>query len=326
MSRHVAIVWRGPISSCNYGCTYCPFAKARASDAERAEDEAAVERFVDWAAGRRHPLSVFFTPWGEALVHRHYHRAIRRLSSMPHVRRVAVQTNLSPRLDGLAGGDPTKVQLWATYHPDWTTQGRFLRQVAAARELSLSLSVGAVGFPDLLDHIEALRAALPDDVYLWVNAVKRLADRYTDDELARLEAIDPLFRANVRPHRSLGLPCDAGRHVVSVDGAGTVRRCHWVEDELGNLYEDELLELLAPRACPADQCRCHIGYVHLPSLGLAPLFGDGVLARIPEGWSEGRRPSLPPTAVSDATDLAAPEQAPVDQESQRERTQWERAF
>jgi hypothetical protein len=43
---------RGPLSSCNYGCAYCPFAKHRETAAELAEDRRAVERFVAWVAER----------------------------------------------------------------------------------------------------------------------------------------------------------------------------------------------------------------------------------------------------------------------------------
>lgn len=75
--------------------------------------------------------------------------------------------------------------------------------------------------------------------------------------------------------------------MISVDGEGRVRRCHFVSrtdpaEELGNLYDGSFRAALGPRPCPLLQCDCHIGYVHMPELALYPTFGDGVLERIPD--------------------------------------------
>jgi MoaA/NifB/PqqE/SkfB family radical SAM enzyme len=58
-----------------------------------------------------------------------------------------------------------------------------------------------------------------------------------------------------------GLPCRTGESVISVDGSGTVRRCHFVPAELGNLYDGSYRRALRPRTCPLAACDCHIGYV-----------------------------------------------------------------
>jgi hypothetical protein len=49
---------------------------------------------------------------------------------------------------------------------------------------------------------------------------------------------------------------------------------------LGNLYVDDLDDLLGERPCPASSCGCFIGYVHLDRLGLRPRFGTGLAARM----------------------------------------------
>jgi hypothetical protein len=69
--------------------------------------------------------------------------------------------------------------------------------------------------------------------------------------------------------------------VVSVDGDGTVRRCHFVRPPLGNLYDGSYRAGLLPRPCPLPVCDCHIGYVHLESLPLYDVFAGGVLERVP---------------------------------------------
>jgi hypothetical protein len=69
--------------------------------------------------------------------------------------------------------------------------------------------------------------------------------------------------------------------VISVDGDGTMRRCHFVRTPLGNIYEPGFERALLPRPCTNETCGCHIGYVHMDELRLHEVFGAGVLERIP---------------------------------------------
>lgn len=124
-----------------------------------------------------------------------------------------------------------------------------------------------------------LRAELPERVYLWVNAAE--GHTYEDAEAEVWTGIDPLFPYSRHPHASAGLPCRTGESVISVDGEGTVRRCHFVPAELGNLYDGSYRAALRPRPCPLTSCECHIGYVHLETLPLYDVFAGGVLERIP---------------------------------------------
>jgi MoaA/NifB/PqqE/SkfB family radical SAM enzyme len=280
---NLSILYRGPLSSCNYACGYCPFAKRTESTDELARDRACLERFVRWV-GDRAPgtVGVLFTPWGEALVRRWYQEALATLSRMPRVRKAAIQTNLSCKLDWIDGCDLAKLALWCTYHPGETTRDRFL---AACRSLSgrgVRYSVGVVGLKEHFGEIAALRDELPGDVYLWVNAYKREPDYYTAEMVESLTRVDPLFPFNNCYHPSLGEPCRAGRSVISVDGDGTVRRCHFIDRPIGNLYAPEFERCLIDRPCTNDTCGCHIGYVHLDRLGLYDVFGDGVLERVPQ--------------------------------------------
>src|SRR5690606_24541191 len=69
----LTILYRGTLSSCNYDCPYCPFAKHWESPAELAADRRGLARFVDWVSARTDDrLALFFTPWGEALVRQWY--------------------------------------------------------------------------------------------------------------------------------------------------------------------------------------------------------------------------------------------------------------
>ncbi|MDL4815899.1 STM4011 family radical SAM protein [Actinomadura opuntiae] len=277
--EHLTILYRGPLASCDYDCPYCPFAKRRDTPEQLRADRAALERFTAWVADQEHRVSILFTPWGEGLIRSWYRRALTELSHLPHVERVAIQTNLSHRVSWTSGADPSKLALWATYHPDQVPYERFLGKCRELTERGIRHSVGIVGEPSHLEAARRLRDDLPTGTYLWVNAAE--GRTYSDEEAARWTALDPLFPVSRHPHASRGLACRTGDTVVSVDGEGTVRRCHFVPAVLGNLYDGSFRDALAPRPCPQATCDCHIGYVHLEPLGLYDTFAGGVLERVP---------------------------------------------
>ena len=283
-ARRLLLLYRGPLASCNYDCPYCPFAKRRDSPAQLRADRQALARFEDWVTANPFgdELSVLFTPWGEGLTRSWYRDSITRLSHLPQLRRVAIQTNLAGRLGWLRQADPTRVALWATYHPGQVGRDRFLAACATLRGYGIRHSVGMVGLPEHHAEAVALRAALPTGTYLWINAAD--GHHYDADAEAGWTAIDPLFGLSVRPHRSAGHECWAGEQALSVAGDGTVRRCHFLPEPIGNLYDGTFRQALGPRACTRATCDCHIGYVHLKRLDLHRVFADGVAERIPAGW------------------------------------------
>jgi MoaA/NifB/PqqE/SkfB family radical SAM enzyme len=280
---NLTILYRGPLSSCNYACPYCPFAKHTETDEEHEADAIALQKLVQWVEAQEntHTLSLFFTPWGEALVRRRYQKAIAQLTQLSHVQKVAIQTNLSCRLDWVEDCDKEKLGIWATYHPGEIALEDFIAKCKEADRRGVGYSVGVVGMKEHLSAIQTLRDALPKHIYLWVNAYKRIEEYYEQSETAFLTAIDPLFPLNNTRHPSLGKACHTGESVFSVDGDGTMRRCHFVKTPIGNIHESNWEAALMPRPCPNETCGCHIGYVHLPELNLYPVFGQGVLERRP---------------------------------------------
>ncbi|MEU6174229.1 STM4011 family radical SAM protein [Streptantibioticus parmotrematis] len=285
----LTVLYRGPLASCDYDCPYCPFAKRRDTRAELVADREALERFARWAAEQQGDrLSLLFTPWGEGLVRSWYRDTLAELSRLPHVARVAVQTNLSHRVRWTADADRDTLALWTTYHPGQVGHDRFLGKCRELDAAGVRYSVGVVGDPVHLEAAGRMRAALPEHVYLWVNAQE--GRTYTDAEAAQWTALDPLFGYSRHPHASAGRACRTGESVVSVDGQGTVRRCHFVPEPLGNLYDGSYRAALRPRPCPLGVCDCHIGYVHLESLPLYDVFAGGVLERVPRDWPQRTDP------------------------------------
>ncbi|OAI48391.1 radical SAM protein [Planctomycetaceae bacterium SCGC AG-212-F19] len=283
---HLSILYRGPLSSCNYGCAYCPFAKHAENAAELAADRRALERFVDWVGERQSDqIGILFTPWGEALIRRWYQDALIRLTHIPHVVKAAIQTNLSCRLDWLARCNRDKLALWTTFHPTEVSRAAFLTRCRQVDALDVRYSVGVVGLKEHESEIAALRRELPAHVYLWINAYKREPDYYAEEDIRRLEVIDRLFRVNTVHHPSEGRDCRAGHTVISVAGDGTIHRCHFIRETIGNIYEPGFERALVERRCTNATCGCHIGYVHMKELNLYEVFGPGVLERIPRTFA-----------------------------------------
>lgn len=280
------ILYRGSLSSCNYACGYCPFAKTANSREELRRDELELERFVGWITVQRRRIGILITPWGEALIHGYYRRGMVALSHLPHVRRIAIQTNLSAPLHELSKANRGTLALWTTFHPSQTSLANFVARCRELDKASIRYSVGVVGLREHFDIIEELRSLLRPEVYLWINAFKRAPNYYQLSEMDRLLAVDPYFHWNLRRYSSGGQSCRAGETTFTVDGAGNMRRCHFLGDIIGNIYEPAFADCLRPRLCTAASCGCHIGYIHRPESKLDHLYGEGLLERIPSHWPE----------------------------------------
>ncbi|MCQ4085849.1 STM4011 family radical SAM protein [Saccharibacillus sp. JS10] len=279
---NITLYFRGSLSSCNYSCPYCPFSKNKDSAETLAKDRQQVETFVNWVAAQQssgHRFSIFFNPYGEGLVHAWYREAMITLSHTPHIDRVAIQTNLSAKLDWTDSLNPNTAAFWATYHPGETEEKRFLSRCFDLIERQISLSVGSVGVRSAFERIESIRRELPEDVYVWVNAFKDRKNYYQPHEIERLRAIDPLFELNLPDYESLNHPCRTGETVFFVQGSGIVKRCYSDRRVIGHLYRDGLEGLSKTRPCQMKSCGCYIGYVHMPELEMERHYGEGLLER-----------------------------------------------
>lgn len=279
-----SILYRGPLSSCNYACDYCPFAKTKNTREELADDAQRLARFVEWVAHTQRPIRILFTPWGEALIRKPYQQAMSQLSHMAHVSRVAIQTNISCTLDWLHDANPESLALWCTYHPTETSLEAFLKRSHTLVKMGIRHSIGVVGLKEHFADIRFLREALAPEIYLWVNAYKRQKDYYTPQDKAFLCSVDPHFLTNTLYHESLGKSCQAGATAFTVDGTGDARRCHFIPTVLGNIYEPDFSTKLQPTPCTNERCGCHIGYIHLDKLQQYALYGDNLMERIPAQW------------------------------------------
>ncbi|MBD2447139.1 STM4011 family radical SAM protein [Nostoc sp. FACHB-152] len=231
---------------------------------------------------RQHQFSILFTPWGEALIHSWYQQALVKLTHLPNVNKAAIQTNLSCQLDWVEECNKDKLALWATFHSEWVSRDRFLAKCLDLDNKNIKFSVGVVGFPKFKTEIAALRQELPSHVYLWINAVKSELSNLSSADREFFQSIDPLYELNTHHYPSFGKSCQAGKTAISVDGDGTMRRCHFIKAPIGNIFNTEWEAALSDQPCTNQTCHCHIGYVNLDYLKMNQVFGSGMLERIPD--------------------------------------------
>ena len=160
MALNLSVLYRGSLSSCNYGCDYCPFAKRSNTAAELAKDQAELDRFVDWVSARDAIRSFgnFVYALGRGadswlLSAGDY----ARLSRLPQVRKVAIQTNLSGGLDWVSDCDLGSLAFWTTFHPGEVEIDRFLAQCRLLDQYQAKYSVGIVGLKEHQGAAQRLR-------------------------------------------------------------------------------------------------------------------------------------------------------------------------
>jgi len=281
MKSTLNILYRGPLESCNYDCRYCPFAKKKNTREELAYDKKCLDKFVNWVGEQQRAIGILFTPWGEALIRKYYQEAIVELSHNELVEKVAIQTNLSSSLKWLEKTNKHKAALWTTFHPSEISIEKFLEKCEALISREVNFSVGIVGKLEHFVSAKQLRDRLPENIYVWVNAFKRISDYYSKEDIEFLNQIDPHFNLNNTIYKSQGKTCFAGESSISIDGEGNVMRCHFIKDKIGNIYQHSLNDILKPSKCSNESCRCYIGYMNLKELNLQKIYGDQILERIP---------------------------------------------
>ena len=268
--------YRGSLKSCNYSCSYCPFAKRTGTKKSIQKDQQAFFRFIAQMIQQQNGGALLVVPYGEALIHPYYWEGLAALSKSPAMDAVGAQSNFSFSAKKMLavyrthGGVLEKLRLWGTFHPEMVTAERFARQCRFLTEQGVSYCAGAVGVPEHLEQIRALRETLLDSVYLWINKMDGLKRRYTDGEIAAFTEIDPYFRQELKHYRADYAACGDSRFV---EADGTIRRCNISRQKIGNFYEEsgrneregrldcEGLESRPdPGYCSRKECSCYLAY------------------------------------------------------------------
>lgn len=229
-------------------------------------DAAALQRFVDAVCCKyaQTPLTILIIPYGEALIHSYYWKALAKLTSCDHILAVGCQTNLSFSIETMLqhfthnGGCKEKLRLWCTFHGSMTSEEAFAAQCHSLKNQRIAFSAGAVGDPSQLEAMVRLRKLLPDSVYLWINRMDGLKRAYTAEEQQIFTAIDPYFPLELEEPPADMRKCTGGRQSLFVRGDGSCYSCNLSRRRLGNFYEDDWQGQWTHMGCSVKRCHCHL--------------------------------------------------------------------
>ena len=280
------IYYRGKLNSCNYTCSYCPFGKKSHLTAT-TQDEQAWNRFItaieQWQGG---PLQLFIIPYGEALIHRYYRKGIIHLAALPQVAGISCQTNLSFSADEWLdefSATPTlisKIKIWASFHPEMTSVESFVRRLHTLYNAGIQVCAGAVGNPMAKSVLSDFRNALLPDIYLFINAMQGLKSPLNVEDIRFFTQLDNLFEYDLKNASAQWTICSGGRSSCFIDWKGDIFGCPRSQVKIGNLYQNQILDLLLP--CRRKVCDCYIAFSNLTNHPLHRIMGAGAFWRIPD--------------------------------------------
>lgn len=258
------VQYRGSLKSCNYCCSYCPFAKRKSSERERSEDKKALFRFLEsLSLPQKQVEALQIVPYGEAMLHRYYWEFLAKASTLPKLRAVGIQSNLSfSAKDFLQeweeqGGKREKLRIWATFHPSMAEEREFVETVAQLQQEGIAVSVGMVAVPDEIPKLAAFRTLLPPKVSFWLNAMDKRSRPYYAEEIEQLVALDSNFAWELGHWPSDVSQCQE-RCFVEADGS--LRHCAISRVTLGNWYEDNWQQEAVSKSCGRKECSCFLAY------------------------------------------------------------------
>ncbi len=281
------ILYRGSLKSCNYHCSYCPFSKRRMTERELGKDREQWFSFVRDFEEKSEALGIrafMAVPYGEALIHPWYWEGLAAVSACPNTDAAGIQTNLSfPVREFLTcfekcGGERSKLRLWATFHPEMTTEEAFAESCRKLTDAGIMLCAGAVGAPENLLRLRKLREKLPENLYFWINKMDGLKRPYTKEEREAFLELDPYFLRELAPYISDPEKC---RGRLFAEGNGKARACN-----ISGTFDvkqgafDASSELLEPE-CGRRRCSCYLAYGGRNDFMNQILFGPYPLFRIP---------------------------------------------
>ncbi len=277
------ILYRGNLKSCNYRCSYCPFAKHRALPIEMEKDRRSFDRFCDSIEKRAQSFSigaVFITPYGEASIHRWYWEGLSLLAGIPEIDRVGMQTNLSFSVEECLKGFEFahKLCIWATFHPEMTTVDEFVSKCHELVKNHVMVCAGAVGVPENIPLLRELREKLSPVIYLWINKMDGLKRNYRPDEIEAFVQLDPFFTYELKNPDAAVQMC-ADRCFVEADGK--IHTCNISRTKDMNWYDASEEEIFEP-VCSRKRCTCYLAYGGRADFALRNIFGEYPIYRIPE--------------------------------------------
>lgn len=283
------IYYRGSLRFCNYSCGYCPFSKEKESKSKLEEDGRELFQFVEEIGQKKFAGAIQIVPYGEALIHRYYWRALAKLSRLSQIEAVGAQSNFSFSVEQMlgefekAGGEREKLRLWGTFHPDMVSEQDFLRVCHELKEAGVLFCAGAVGVPENVSLLLRIRENLDPAVYFWINKMDGLGRKYSREEIQAFSGLDPYFPLELRHYKADAAHCGSA---LFCNAKGEMYACNRCRRKSANLYGDpeETLWHISENAriCDRRECDCYISYCNRDDLEELASFGPYPAFRIPD--------------------------------------------
>lgn len=281
------IYYRGNLKSCNYSCYYCPFAKNKLSQEELQKDYNALWKFYESIEiNPSQNLTIMFTPYGEGMIHDYYQEIIIKLAELENVKAVGIQTNLSfsaeafiNKIENLTKPKQRKIKIWSSYHPTMVTYFEFAKKANLLSEY-VDLSVGAVAISEEIANIQNLKSELLPHIYLWLNGESHRKNRYSENEKAIFQKIDPFFNYELSRVGKDDAICSAAKESILIEANGKTFACHMQKHSIGNYYKINSDEKAF--VCSRTYCDCFLAYSQLDLKALNCFFGENKRFRIPK--------------------------------------------
>jgi len=288
------IIYRSRLEWCNFTCEYCYWHNKgdsiKLNKQEAADDKIMLHKIIDRLQEKSDfEFEFFFTPAAEVIALPYYRQAMQKLIQLENCRVVTAQTNLSWNvksfLEKIDQNLKHKIRFWATFHPtemDESKQEKWIEKVRHLKNEGIKFSVGAVGIKKNIPSIQKMKLVLDDlGIFFWVNAYKRYEGYYNVEEIEALESVDPFFKRNNQFILHKNKPCSAGKSSFYLTDTGDIRRCNWVDDIIGNIYDDNFQPFTENNLCEAARCQCYVGHMMIPSEKYEEVYGDFRCSRIP---------------------------------------------
>lgn len=261
------IYYRGFSKDCNYDCSYCILEKERTNN-NRLNDERYLNKFINYIRKTKfnQPVSIMFTPHGEALTKDYYYKAMAKLTQFDNVAVVSCQTNCSftakkffEKMEKF-NVNYKKLSLWVTFHPE-TVGTRVYDFANKLIELStkITLSVGVVGFKEYSKEIAIIHNSIPPRINYWINKPEGLKSQSSE----LFKKIDKNYHLENNIYKCDLNSCSAGIISLLVKEKGEVFLCHRSKKSIGNLYDDT--EIIREKS--ASRCDCFLTYSFKKDIG-----------------------------------------------------------
>ena len=277
------IFFRGNIDFCNYSCSYCPFAKKAQSIDKIQKEEENLKKLFFYVKNMDEDVNIMITPYGEALIHPIYQEFMARLSTLDNVRKIGIQTNLSVDTKNLISTLEenkayfSKIMIWATFHSQFADIKQFCNKANKLSSL-VSISCGIVANRKNFEEIKNLRQGLRPDVYLWINAMDKIKNKFTEDEISSLSHIDPFFayefyekRIDFKKSRSDDFSICQSYDKIYADINKYSSSCFFKKKKA------------ISSSCNNHKiCDCYLGYSNFKDNYLSRFFGENIIFRIPQ--------------------------------------------